>query len=311
MTHSQISPDRPLISKLLILFGLVLVCMAIGYFIGMFFFTQLTDISLDKFQDFMVNPTRFPNAWNGLMILQAFSTPLPFIAAAMLYWKLIEKRDFIGIHTASFSSMTLIVVTMLVIGFMPFDGMIIELNKQMVLPDFLKGIEKSMRDSEDNLGLLTKYMTDFSSRTKFYIALFVVAVLAGISEEFIFRGTLQNILLKSTNNHHIAIWISAIVFSAIHFQFYGFFPRMLLGAMFGYLYYWSQNIWVAAFAHFVNNGFTLLMVYLFQQKITKTNIETSQSVPLPIAFMSLLFTGVMLLWMYRNREKALALSNRR
>jgi uncharacterized protein len=311
MTHSQISPNRPLIAKLLILFGLVLVCMAIGYFIGMFFFTQLTNISLDKFQDFMVNPTRFPNAWNGLMILQAFSTPLPFIAAAMLYWKLIEKRDFIGIHTASFSSMTLIVVIMLVIGFMPFDGLIIELNKQMVLPDFLKGIEKSMRDSEDNLGLLTKYMTDFSSRTKFYIALFVVAVLAGISEEFIFRGTLQNILLKSTNNHHIAIWISAIVFSAIHFQFYGFFPRMLLGAMFGYLYYWSQNIWVAAFAHFVNNGFTLLMVYLFQQKITKTNIETSQSVPLPIAFMSLLFTGVMLLWMYRNREKALALSNRR
>ena len=88
--------------------------------------------------------------------------------------------------------------------------------------------------------------------------LLVVAVMAGITEEFLFRGALQRIIGKWTSNHHIVIWTAAIIFSAFHMQFYGFLPRVLLGAYFGYLLYWSRNIWIPVFAHFVNNAFAVI-----------------------------------------------------
>lgn len=74
--------------------------------------------------------------------------------------------------------------------------------------------------------------------------LVVMALMAGITEEFLFRGALQRIIGQWTANHHIVIWSAAILFSAFHLQFYGFLPRMLLGAYFGYLLYWSRNIWI-------------------------------------------------------------------
>ena len=88
--------------------------------------------------------------------------------------------------------------------------------------------------------------------------LIVIAVTAGITEEFLFRGALQRVIGKWTSNPHTIIWVAAILFSAFHLQFYGFLPRMILGAYFGYLLYWSKSIWIPVFAHFVNNAFAVI-----------------------------------------------------
>ena len=82
----------------------------------------------------------------------------------------------------------------------------------------------------------------------------VIAVLASVTEEFIFRGALFSILRKSIRNPHVTIWLIAVIFSAIHFQFFGFLPRMLLGAYLGYLLYWTKNIWIPVTAHFLHNA---------------------------------------------------------
>jgi membrane protease YdiL (CAAX protease family) len=129
----------------------------------------------------------------------------------------------------------------------------------------------------------------------------VVAVLAGVSEELLFRGVLQNIILKTTKNPHLAIWFTAFTFSFIHFQFYGFVPRMLLGALFGYLYFWTKSLWIPMFAHIVNNGFTLIMAYMNDMKMVKVDIEDTKSVPLSMALGSLVMTILLLRWFWMNR----------
>ena len=82
-----------------------------------------------------------------------------------------------------------------------------------------------------------------------------------------FRGCLQTILLKWMRNKHTAIWITAILFSAFHMEFFGFLPRLLLGALFGYFVAWSGSIWPSVWGHFVNNGTAVIVTYLSQHKL--------------------------------------------
>jgi membrane protease YdiL (CAAX protease family) len=183
---------------------------------------------------------------------------------------------------------------------MPFDSLFIEWNKSIQLPSALKGLEQWMQESEEAAKKITLYFTDFKSFPQFVVALVVVAGTAAISEELLFRGVLQNILLKKWNNPHLAIWVAAFWFSFIHFQFYGLIPRMLLGAMFGYLYYWSGSLSLPIWAHFVNNGFTILMSYLYKIGVLEVNIVETDSVPLTIALPSALLSVVIFRKIYQD-----------
>ncbi|TAF81977.1 MAG: CPBP family intramembrane metalloprotease, partial [Sphingobacteriales bacterium] len=96
--------------------------------------------------------------------------------------------------------------------------------------------------------------------------LLMIAILPAIGEELFFRGTIQNIFTALFKNPHVAVWLTAILFSAIHLQFYGFLPRMFLGALFGYLFIWGKSIWLPILGHFLNNGFAVIMAFRLQQE---------------------------------------------
>ena len=290
--HLQI--NLPFLSKFMILIGITVVFMAIGGIIGLFFFMQITGMSWMQAADFQQHLNDYPNMYNAIMILQTFSTPIPFILAAFFFWILIEKKSIQTLSLRETSLPILLLVGILVIGFMPFDAIFIELNQKLALPESMKSIQDWMKKNEDAGAILTKFLTDFKSPSQFMVALFVVAVLAGISEELVFRGVLQNIALRAFGNPHLAIWFAAFWFSFIHFQFFGFLPRMFLGALFGYLYFWTKNLYVPMFAHFVNNGFTLLMVYLYKNKMVGMDIESTESVPTMVALSSLVLTVLIL-----------------
>jgi len=292
--------DRPFIAKLMILIGLTLIMMFVGSTIGLFAFSLVTGAPFEKAITFQQHLNDYPNTYLGIMLLQVFSTPLPFIGASLMYWYVFEKQSIQSLSFQPTILNVLLITMVLVIGFMPFDALIIELNQKLQLPASLKGLEEWMENAEKSTGELTKFLTTFKNPAQFVLALLVVAVLAGVSEELLFRGVLQNLALKAFKNHHAAIWFAAFWFSFIHFQFYGFIPRMLLGAMFGYLYYWTQNLWLSMFAHFVNNGFTLLMAYLYQMKVTNTDIEQTKTVPVGMALISGLFTVILLRWFWLN-----------
>ena len=131
----------------------------------------------------------------------------------------------------------------------------------MILPDALSEFEEWCRAMEEQAEELTTGLLNSTGLFPTIINILLIGVLTGIGEEFFFRGGLQRMMLWCKVNPHAAIWITATVFSAIHFQFFGFVPRLLLGAFFGYLYWWSGNIWVNSFAHALNNSLVIVSTW--------------------------------------------------
>lgn len=143
--------------------------------------------------------------------------------------------------------------------FSPFITWTGSLNQALRLPEFLAPVEQWMRAQETAAEELTRLLIGHDpSFPTLLLNLLVVAVAAGVTEELLFRGALQRIIGRWTANPHRVIWIAAAIFSAFHFQFYGFLPRLLLGAYFGYLLYWGRSIWLPVFAHFTNNALAVI-----------------------------------------------------
>lgn len=165
----------------------------------------------------------------------------------------------------------------LVINFMivviPFINLLSLLNQQIVLPDFLKSIEEQMKMYEQQVAEITEKMLNVHSFKAFSFNIILIAALPALGEELFFRGTLQKIISEKRNFIY-AIWVTAIVFSVIHLQFYGFFPRMLLGAFFGYLLFWSGNLWYPILAHFINNAIAVIFYYLKFNGYRMIDIDT-------------------------------------
>jgi len=146
----------------------------------------------------------------------------------------------------------------------------------MRLPEFLAPIERMMREAEDASAAMVAKMLSQEGLLPLLVNIIVIAATAAVCEEFLFRGTLTSILMRKISSTHTVVWTVAIVFSAIHFQFYGFVPRMLLGALLGYLLVWTRNIWAPIVAHFVNNA---VAVVGMSDKRLKDNAFFAEELP--------------------------------
>ncbi len=155
-----------------------------------------------------------------------------------------------------------VIVFMLVA--LPFINLLSEWNRQMELPAFLSGVEAWMEASEEAANQLTERFLSVDSVGGLLFNILLMAILPAFSEELLFRGVLLH-LFSEKGRMHVAVWASAILFSAVHLQFYGFVPRMLLGAFFGYLYVWSGSLWLPMLAHFVNNAFAVVSYYIISR----------------------------------------------
>lgn len=248
MIHQGLYADRTALFQLFILLLFILLGAVFSSFIGMgiFFLFYGMDAEISN----------YPNMMRLLQFISAIGTfLLPSLGLAWLCGHRIKEYLSIGkspkipLLVYTFFSMLLLSPTINLLGL---------LNQQMVLPDFLAPIENWMRVQEETAEKLTEIMLSGDGFFVLLINLIVIAVTAGITEEFLFRGSLQRIIGRWTSNHHIIIWTAAFLFSAFHMQFFGFIPRLLLGAYFGYLLYWGKNIWIPIFAHFTNNAVAVI-----------------------------------------------------
>jgi uncharacterized protein len=241
----------------------------------------------------MEAPFTHPEFKNSLLLMQGFGT---FFGMIVLPYFLLKRqgRSLPEFFQTYWYSRPVILVIILVIVFMGVNSLFIEWNQNLRFPG-----DEWARKIEETLAEGTKFLTQFDSIWDLVIVFIVIAVVPAIGEEIVFRGMIQNDFYRATGNIHVAIWVSAILFSAIHIQFFGFVPRMLLGALFGYLYYWSGNLWLAVIAHFVNNGFTVIGLYLFQKGIIDVDLEKTSSTPWQAIVFSAVCT-VILLYTYKN-----------
>ena len=156
---------------------------------------------------------------------------------------------------------------------LPAINWLIDLNEAIRLPGFLGSVEAWMRQTEEEAARLTEAFMQMDSPGSFLFNLAMVAILPAFGEEMLFRGLLQRLFRDWLGSIHLAIFLAAFLFSAMHMQFYGFFPRFLLGLVFGYLFYWSGSLWVAIFAHFINNGAAVTVAYLSELGILSGDWE--------------------------------------
>jgi len=206
--------------------------------------------------------TSNPENINLIKLVQLITTLGIFILPSFLMAYFIAEKPLVFIGLAKKSKVTdFVLVALLMIIAIPFINLLGEINQQLVLPKAFAGIESWMKASEQTAAQLTEKLVQVHSLGGLAINIFLIAILSAFSEELFFRGAFQGIL-KDWKGVVVAIWIGAIVFSAIHLQFYGFLPRMLMGALFGYLYFWSGSLWLPITAHFTNNAMAIIFYYL-------------------------------------------------
>ena len=268
----------------------------IGPIIGFFLYAPFYPGDIMAMTTAVQSPMQHPEIKMLLFVMQGVGACVGLILIPFFIrrWSKTEEEIF----EQPFYILPFVLVIIIVIVFMGLNSIFIEWNQNFKFPEAL-GWEESLRAMENQLTELTAFLTTFDSTSQIIIAFIVIAILPAIGEELVFRGILQKELFRGTKNIHLSIWIAAAIFSGIHMQFYGFVPRMLLGALFGYLYHWSGNLTLSMLAHFVNNGVTVIALYLHQQKVIDIDIESTQSAPWQAVLFSAIFT-IVLLYTFRK-----------
>ncbi|MBP7497085.1 MAG: CPBP family intramembrane metalloprotease [Bacteroidales bacterium] len=297
-------------TKLLLFIFLILCCFILTNVVGLLaapliFKTDYYSLinllsSLDYNNHFHINILKY------FQILQALGFfVLPSILAAYLFSS--SKLSFLMVEHKTKKS-TLLLSCIIVIIAMPAIDLMVKINEAMHLPAFLKGLEEWMLNSEKNAKIITEAFLNVTTLKGLFLNIIMIGVLPAIGEEFVFRGVLQRIFKNWTKNSHIAIIISAILFSGIHLQFYGFIPRMLLGVMFGYLLLWTNSIWVPVIAHFINNTTAIIVNYMMINKIHIFNYNISDfenmiddSSRYLLIFSSFIITGLIMFIFYKSK----------
>ncbi len=220
------------------------------------------------------------NAKQPLLVLQATTASGAFILAPLLYLHIFVCQGIKTLFQRHPSYTILALATLnLTLAFMVVNTWFIQWNMAIKLPTWLSAFEMWAQEKEATLQRITTLMTSFHSLAGLGAGILVMGIIPAIGEELLFRGLVQPILYQLTNNIHWAIGISAFAFSALHLQFYGFVPRLLLGALFGYIYWWTRNLLFPIIAHWFNNTLTLLLLFLHQHGIITQDISALKAPP--------------------------------
>jgi len=178
----------------------------------------------------------------------------------------------------------------------PAIAVIAQWNEQIVLPDSLTGVENWMRQMEDAAKDVTDLFLSGETLSDLFLNLLIIAAAAAFVEEIFFRGALQQLIEKWLRNDHVAVWTAAFIFSAIHLQFYGFFPRLIMGAVLGYLFLYSRNLWIPMLYHFVNNAAVVVITYFWGESNLLAQLEDK---PLTwVSFIVMIVSGLLTYFLF-------------
>ena len=200
----------------------------------------------------------------NLLVFQAMQAICIFIVPTWLVACLWSEQPETFLHLKPLvqTDKTLLLLSIAtIICALPLINCLAYWNSQIVLPDCLQGLEAKMQKWEEDAARLLKAFMSIENGSLIFllINILVLAFLPAIGEEMTFRGVLQSFFRR---NKHLAVWLTAIIFSFIHFQFYGFIPRMLLGALLGYALIWTDNLIYSITMHATNNTIAVLLFYI-------------------------------------------------
>jgi membrane protease YdiL (CAAX protease family) len=269
---AKLSHLNPL-SQVLVLLGILLVSIGMFSIISLLLLEPIFGINLLT-NPGIINDLTDPKVLPALKFMQTIQAIAIFIFPPVIVAFLVDDRPWSFLKTSRGAQIaTYLLVALLMLSSLPLINWLAELNSKISLPAFLSDVEQWMKDKEEAAAEYTLAFLRMGSLGEFLFNLFMIALIPAIGEELLFRGALQTLFTRMFKNPHTAILVAAIIFSAMHMQFYGFIPRMLMGVLFGYLVLWFDSLWPAIIAHFVNNGSAVLMAYLSQEKLVPEDID--------------------------------------
>ena len=231
---------------------------------------------------------------NSLRFMQISSQIFTFVLPPILYAMLIKEnpKESLGIKNVSYH--WFIIGFIMMYAILPLNNVFAEWNAGLKLPESMSRIEELIKEMYESSAVVLEKLVNVNTFGGFVINLIMIAGLAALGEELLFRSIIQTSLIKICKNAHVGIIVASAIFSFIHFDFYAFIPRLVLGMLLGYMFYYSRSIWVSMFMHFVNNATAVVIYYLNNIGVTNVDVETfgqTQLLPLliSIALMIVLF----------------------
>lgn len=243
---------------------------------------------------------------NASRIIQIATQLGLFICPPLAMGFLVSEKPlkYLGFNTVP-SPLVFVPAIAVMFAGLPFIHWLSDLNKAINFPDWMAGVEVWMQNQELNATRLTKLFLNVDSLYGLAVNLFMIALIPAIGEELVFRSVLQPQMGKLFKNIHIGIFVSAILFSAMHFQFYGLLPRFILGLFLGYSFFWSGSIFVPMVMHFVNNGSAVIAYYLHYNGFIQTSMDDFGATSNPINLVLFtVITGLLLgiIWRFKRHH---------
>ena len=265
--------DIPAWNKVFIALFVTISCFLIFFFIALLLAIPLFNLSYGEVKQYIISGPDLSNIVIikffqifqsvGVFIIPSFILAFIFHGNYGEYLKLKNSPHVICMILAILS----IIISIPVINYFSY------LNSNIDLPDFMGILEDKIIDMENEANFLMESFLHTLTIKGFILNIIMICVLPSLGEELLFRGIFQQLFIEWTKNIHIGILLGAFFFSFIHFQFFGFLPRLLLGIYFGYLFAWSGTIWLPIIAHFTNNAFAVVYYYISGSNTGHSEIE--------------------------------------
>jgi membrane protease YdiL (CAAX protease family) len=248
------------------------------------------------------NLQTLPELFQAFVLSDMIGKIVGFVLIPLVYLKISKQENanpFFQDVRIPFETLSILLGISALLFSLPSITILAEINQNIHLPEAFSSLEESLRSTEKLAAELTMLFVRVDTPGDIALSFFAIAVIPAIGEEIIFRGFFQRELIQQTGKVHLSVWIAAFVFSFIHFQFLGFFPRVLLGALLGYMYVWSGSLLVPICMHFTNNALTLSLLIIYKKGYSNFNPESSEQIP----YLFVILTLAVCLAILYNRKK--------
>ena len=298
MTNAGIWEQNTPYSKLMITVRIVLISTMAFTLLSLFVSSLAFHVSITDLQDVVLQPDN-PLSLSVLKIIQTITSLGSFVIPPFILAYLFSQNAGGYLYLKKgVSAQSALLIILLMLAAVPLINFLADLNSKMTLPSFLASLESWMKEKEAAAADITKKFLEIKSVPELIFNLGMIALIPALGEELLFRGIVQRIFSEWTKNSHAGIWISSALFSAMHMQFYGFLPRMLLGVFLGYTLVWSGSLWLPIVAHFFNNASAVIAIYLYNSgniSIDPDKIGTEESATGYLAVSAVIFFALLYL----------------
>jgi membrane protease YdiL (CAAX protease family) len=294
-------PAEKFLFSVVMLFILGLVFQFLGAFLAAWIYGfSVTDVlALGAYED--------PDYVAASKLIQILGSIGTFIVPALLFsylfvgdvFSLYRFRSPVGMNS-------MLLVILMMVSVIPFINYMAEINMKMEVP--IRALDELLRDLESSAEEMMVAFTATTSIGGLLMNMLMIGIVAAVGEELIFRGLLQGLLSAMIRNIHLAVLVTALLFSAFHFQFFSFLPRFFLGVILGYLMYYGKSIWYPILAHFVNNAMGVIYYYFNSRGSADDMLEeigTSTLIPVAAVVSLALFLLFAVLWYIQTAKYAI------